>query len=448
MGNLLFPLSYKISDFMNWAKNKGLLRLADICMWDLDGFWIGWSFPDLSVCLESQKYVLLPLLSGLAPFCFSQHDRWGWGHDGEYSAANGLKRLQPTLPTCFVPQIQKSVWHSFLPKVNFFVWLLLKNKSLTGDNLLKRGFVRPFCCFFCLSAMETADHLFVECEFAKNVWEMVLSSVHLSLRTQTYVVALYLSWHDGRPSKKRVPVLHMFWHSILKFTLWYIQISRNSCVFNNQRPIFQIAASKSLVLILELICCPVSSLAYSLRLEVSPTMRLLKPILAPSQRFRGSQEEFFSLWWSSPSTVIFFDGASKGNPGVSGAGGLVLSPDRLSYFRFCWGLGIMSNNQAECYNLLMASQLAKEKGFMSVQIYGDSEILIKALNSSDSPSNFALNTILQRIRRNSKYFAKFESFHILRELNNSTDVLANKACLLPQGFLSINGEPSHYHSIP
>ena len=53
----------------------------------------------------------------------------------------------------------------------------------------------------------------------------------------------------------------------------------------------------------------------------------------------------------------------------------------------------MSNNQVECYSFLMASHLAKEKGFMSVQIYGDSEILINALNSSDSLNNFSLNVI-------------------------------------------------------
>ena len=53
----------------------------------------------------------------------------------------------------------------------------------------------------------------------------------------------------------------------------------------------------------------------------------------------------------------------------------------------------MSNNQAECYSLIMASQLAKEKVFMSVQIYGDSKILINALNSSDSLNNFSLNVI-------------------------------------------------------
>ena len=66
----------------------------------------------------------------------------------------------------------------------------------------------------------------------------------------------------------------------------------------------------------------------------------------------------------------------------------------------------MSNNQAECYSLLMASHLTKEIGFKSVLIYGDSEILINFLNSSISLNNFALNAILQRIRRNLKEFSK------------------------------------------
>ena len=43
----------------------------------------------------------------------------------------------------------------------------------------------------------------------------------------------------------------------------------------------------------------------------------------------------------------------------------------------------MSNNQAEFYSLLMAIQVAKEKGFKSIQVFGNSEMLIKALNSGD-----------------------------------------------------------------
>ena len=108
----------------------------------------------------------------------------------------------------------------------------------------------------------------------------------------------------------------------------------------------------------------------------------------------------------------------------------------------------MSNNQAKCYSLLMASQLAKGKVFKSVLIYGDSDLLINSLNSSAILINFALNAILQRVRRNLKVFSKIEVVHILRDLNSLANVLANKACFLSPGLLSINGETSSFHSIP
>ena len=90
----------------------------------------------------------------------------------------------------------------------------------------------------------------------------------------------------------------------------------------------------------------------------------------------------FSLWWKSKGVyTISFDGASKGNPGVVGDSGLVFSPDNEKIASFCWGLRICSNNQAECYSLLRACHLAKSIGLKEIQIFEDSEVLIKLLNS-------------------------------------------------------------------
>ena len=108
----------------------------------------------------------------------------------------------------------------------------------------------------------------------------------------------------------------------------------------------------------------------------------------------------------------------------------------------------MTNNQAESYILLQAIQLAKNKGYKSVQIFGDFEILIKDLNSFHSLKNSALIVTLQRIKIILKAFDKVDSFHILRGLNIYADALENQACLLPQGFLSINGESSYFNPIP
>ena len=92
--------------------------------------------------------------------------------------------------------------------------------------------------------------------------------------------------------------------------------------------------------------------------------------------------------------------------------------------------------------------MAKNKGHKSVQIFGDSEILIKALNSSDSLKFFALIVTLRIIKRVLIFFDKADSYHILRGLNYSADDLANQACHLSQGFLSVNGEPNHFYPIP
>ena len=82
--------------------------------------------------------------------------------------------------------------------------------------------------------------------------------------------------------------------------------------------------------------------------------------------FCGNADAFKQLWMSSSSTTIFFDGASKGNLGISGARGVVFSLDRLIESSFSWGLGIMSNNHAESYSLLKVCQIAKEKGYKSI----------------------------------------------------------------------------------
>ena len=134
---------------------------------------------------------------------------------------------------------------------------------------------------------------------------------------------------------------------------------------------------------------------------------------------------------SSSPAAIFFDGASKGNPGILGAGGLVFSPNRLTKLSFSWGLGTMSNNLDKSYRLLMEIQFAKEKGSKSIQFFGDSEMLIKALNSTDSFNNYTLNKSLQIIHNILKEFDTASSFHILRVLNNLVDALSNKSCLLP-----------------
>jgi hypothetical protein len=60
------------------------------------------------------------------------------------------------------------LWQWQIPlKIKLFAWLMLEQKILTWDNLVKRGFVGPSMCVLCGDEGENAKHLFVDCVLPK-----------------------------------------------------------------------------------------------------------------------------------------------------------------------------------------------------------------------------------------------------------------------------------------
>jgi ribonuclease HI len=92
--------------------------------------------------------------------------------------------------------------------------------------------------------------------------------------------------------------------------------------------------------------------------------------------------------------------------------------------------------------LIKVCQIVKEKGHQNLQVFGDSEILIKMIHSGGQFNDAGLNKNLQRLRHILQDFTSFNYYHILRDSNKEADTLANKGCLLAQGDLCINdGDP-------
>lgn len=146
--------------------------------------------------------------------------------------------------------------------------------------------------------------------------------------------------------------------------------------------------------------------------------------------------------------MIFFDGASKGSPGTARAGGVIYTSDGARRDSFWWGIGQKTNNQAEILGLLKACQIAKDRGDKEFQAFGDSEILIKNLNTGKLFNNASLNKTLNRLKRVLLNFDSFKFLHILRSLNSEADLMANKRCTLGKGQLLINDESSFYPCNP
>jgi hypothetical protein len=86
--------------------------------------------------------------------------------------------------------------------------------------------------------------------------------------------------------------------------------------------------------------------------------------------------------------------------------------------------------------------------YKEIQVFGDSEILIKILNSNDHFNNPAINKTLQRLRQVLQDFSSSLFFHILRGSNKEADAKVNMGCLLPLGAFNKNDEAPLWIPIP
>jgi len=111
-------------------------------------------------------------LHGKTPSNAKSRDKRGWGpNSGKYTTTEGYNYFQsiPHVPPD--PTKWKFIWNCVsLPKIDFFVWTLAHNNILTNDNLKRRGWEGPSRCTLCQEHEETANHLFLQYQFAKDIW--------------------------------------------------------------------------------------------------------------------------------------------------------------------------------------------------------------------------------------------------------------------------------------
>ena len=310
----------------------------------------------------------------------------------------------------------------------------------------------------CRNSGETASHLFIDCVFAKEVWTLTLLGLLTSPPHHSSIIVLFSKWLQFYPNPipKKSLWLHI-WLSIPKFVSWEIWLARNDLIFNNSSRSPAKSASIAKALLIESVLqhsqfsdstlLPTEKAWLNLLSPHCKVLSLPPPLPSPSWKIRESEAAFQNWWKIQNTTSIFFDGASKGNPGAAGAGGVIYFADNLRKVHFCWGLGISTNNQAELLALTKACQIVWDKGIKYCQAFGDSEILIRKINSDDQFSNAILNKSLNRLKLILQDFTSFKIYHILRSLNREVDEMANKGCLLAPGTLNYNGNSANSYSI-
>ncbi len=120
--------------------------------------------------------------------------------------------------------------------------------------------------------------------------------------------------------------------------------------------------------------------------------------------------------------VLYFDGASRGNPGPASYG--VWSPAGLSDSR---RLGTTTNNVAEWRGFLAALDLALASGARDVEIRADSQLVLRQFSGEYRMKAPHLASFLEEARRKARGIERLCIVHVRREENSEADALANRA---------------------
>jgi len=125
--------------------------------------------------------------------------------------------------------------------------------------------------------------------------------------------------------------------------------------------------------------------------------------------------------------TIYTDGGARGNPGPAGIGAVIFDARKKVVKEISECIGETTNNQAEYKALLRALEEAKKLGGTEVDIFMDSELVVKQLKQEYKVRDKNLGTIFIKVWNLLQGFKKYELHHILRHKNKRADELVNKA---------------------
>ena len=118
----------------------------------------------------------------------------------------------------------------------------------------------------------------------------------------------------------------------------------------------------------------------------------------------------------------YIEGGSRGNPGEAGIGVYFPGVVRISEY-----LGQGTNNYAEYSALVTALRFAVFTRCEELQIYADSELVVKQIRGEYQVKNEGIRLLYDNALRWIAHVPHFSIEHVRRENNKEADKLANRA---------------------
>ena len=159
--------------------------------------------------------------------------RWGYSPKGSFSVKEAYSIRMTRIEE--KEDIWRKIWEVNLwPKVALFVWLVVRKRILTGENLRKWGIVGPSQCCLCLQAEDTMGHIMDIFPFAESIWDKGAMMFRRSDRIHGLPSQTIRDWNQCAFTS---PILRTIWNAFLGMAMWCIWKERNERIFRGQRKI-------------------------------------------------------------------------------------------------------------------------------------------------------------------------------------------------------------------
>ena len=123
---------------------------------------------------------------------------------------------------------------------------------------------------------------------------------------------------------------------------------------------------------------------------------------------------------------VYFDGASRGNPGPAAVGWVVVTGDGV-VAEGGETIGRATNNQAEYEALRHGLEGAADHGLSAVDVRGDSELVVRQVRGEWDANDPELRERRVAVRGLFDRFDRWSLEHVPREINDRADGLADEA---------------------
>ena len=348
---------------------------------------------------------------------------WGESVDGEFSvktAAAFLGRDMAPRPnwTAFYDR----VWKVVAPeRVRLFLWLVGNQALMTNAERFRRHLSDSDVCQVCRGGRETTIHILRDCPAMTGIWDRIVPQ----RRRGTFFQQTLLEWVFGNLSDSG-EVFGSVWSTVFAMAIWWSWKWRCDNVFGNNgrcrdRTRFIKDKSKEV------------TVAHLKRVERQPRVHRVERMVG----------------WVFPRTgwlKLNTDGASRGNPGLATAGGVLRNADGDWCGGFVLNIGRCSAPLAELWGVYYGLYIAWERRITQLEVEVDSELVVGFLKTGVSERH-PLSSLVRLCHGFLSKDWRVEVSHVYREANRLADGLANYAFSLPFGFQFLEVVPPEVDSL-